>query len=156
MAATSGPARYQYHNNLGHGANEALNFKNVQIDTRVGTQDQDYIKGFPAVESELGVNLELQQGTPWTRAINNTALSAIRVRLSVPTLSKADTSNGDIKGHSVQYAIDLSTDGGSFVTVLNSAFTGKTSTKYVRSHRIDLPAASSGWIVRVRRITPQA
>lgn len=134
----------------------SLNFKNVQIDTRVGTQDQDYIKGFPAVESELGVNLELQQGTPWTRAINNTALSAIRVRLSVPTLSKADTSNGDIKGHSVQYAIDLSTDGGSFVTVLNSAFTGKTSTKYVRSHRIDLPAASSGWIVRVRRITPQA
>ncbi|WP_448673365.1 host specificity protein J [Pseudoxanthomonas mexicana] len=134
----------------------SLNFKNVQIDTRVGTQDQDYIKGFPAVESELGVNLELQQGTPWTRAINNTALSAIRVRLSVPTLSKADASNGDIKGHSVQYAIDLSTDGGSFVTVLNSAFTGKTSTKYVRSHRIDLPAASSGWIVRVRRITPQA
>lgn len=134
----------------------SLNFKNVQIDTRVGTQDQDYIKGFPAVESELGVNLELQYGTPWTRAINNTSLSAIRVRLSVPTLSKADTSNGDIKGHSVQYAIDLSTDGGSFVTVLNSAFTGKTSTKYVRSHRIDLPAASSGWIVRVRRLTAQA
>lgn len=133
-----------------------LNFKNVQVDTRVGTQDQDYIKGFPSVESELGVNLELQFGTPWTRAITNTALSAIRVRISTPMLQQQDTTNGDVKGYSVAYAIDLSTDGGTFQTVLTSAITGKTTTKYVRPHRIDLPTAASGWIVRVRRLTPQA
>lgn len=137
-------------------ADGSLNFKNVQVDTRVGTQDQEYIKGFPAVESELGVNLELQYGTPWTRGINNVALSAVRLRLSTPALSQANTTNGDISGYTVAYAIDLSTDGGSFQTVLNSAFTGKTTSKYVRSHRIDLPNANSGWVIRVRRLTPQA
>lgn len=134
-------------------ADGSLNFKNVQIDTRVGTQDQDYIKGFPSVESELGVGVELTQGTPYTRAINNLSLDAVRVRLSTPTLTKTNTSTGDVTGTSVSYAIDLATDGGSFQTVLTSAFTGKTTSKYERSHRIDLPSATTGWTLRVRRLT---
>jgi predicted phage tail protein len=32
--------------------------------------------------------------------------------------------------------------------------TGKTTTKYQRSTRIDLPAATTGWTIRVTRITP--
>lgn len=137
-------------------ADNSLNFKNIQIDTRVGTQDQDYIKGFPSVESELGVSVELLFGTAWTRSITNTALDAVRVRLSVPALSRTDTATGDVKGASVSYAIDLATDGGAYATVITSAFTGKTTTKYERSHRIDLPPASTGWMIRVRRLTPNS
>lgn len=137
-------------------ADGSLNFKNIQIDTRVGTQDQEYIKGFPSIESELGVGVELLFGAAWTRSITNTALDAVRVRLSVPALSRTDTATGDVKGTSVGYAIDLATDGGAYAAVITSAFTGKTTTKYERSHRIDLPAASSGWMVRVRRLTPNS
>jgi len=37
--------------------------------------------------------------------------------------------------------------------MLTSAFTGKTTSKYERSHRIDLPAATTGWVLRVTRLT---
>ncbi|MDT1832009.1 host specificity protein, partial [Acinetobacter baumannii] len=32
----------------------------------------------------------------------------------------------------------------------------KTSANYERAHRIDLPKADSGWLIRVRRITPNS
>ncbi|MCG4788573.1 hypothetical protein L0N33_24930, partial [Roseburia faecis] len=37
-----------------------------------------------------------------------------------------------------------------------TAIDGKTTTKYERSHRIDLPTATTGWQVRVRRLTPNS
>lgn len=137
-------------------SDDSLNFKNVQVDFREGTFEQEHIPGFPAVENEIGVSTELVYDTPWVRAITNTDLSAVSIRLSVPALSKADTSNGDILGHTVAYAIDLKTGLDDYVEVLKGSFTGKTTTKYERGHRIDLPASETGWTIRVRRLTPQA
>ncbi len=134
----------------------SANFQNVSVAYRLGTQDQDYIPGFPAAESETAVGVTLTSSTPWARAISNTQLSAVRIRLSVPALSKTNTSNGDITGYRIEYAIDLSINGGSYQQVMSSAFDGKTTNKYERSHRIDLPPATTGWSVRVRRITPNA
>jgi predicted phage tail protein len=135
----------------------SYNFRGFQYQTRSGTQDQSYIPGFPEVENELGVSVELKSSAPWVRGINNLQLSAVRVRLSVAQLSEADSSNGNVNGYRVEYAIDISTDGGSFVTVVSAAFDGKATSKYSRSHRLDLPNATvSGWQVRVRRITPNA
>ncbi|AVQ10151.1 putative tail tip fiber protein [Siphoviridae environmental samples] len=132
-----------------------FNFQNVSIDTRSGTQDQSYIPGFPSVENEVIVGVELRAENPVVRSVSGSDLSAVRVRLSVDALQKVDTSNGDTVGYSVSYAIDVATDGGAYTTVLNSAFTGKTTTRYERSHRIDLPAGSQ-WQIRVRRLTPNA
>ncbi|MGY2221854.1 phage tail protein [Pseudomonas gingeri] len=137
-------------------ADGSLNFSGVALDTRYGSQDQTYIPGFPAVESESVVAVELRSDQPWTKSISNLQLSAVRIRLSVSRLAQTNTSNGDTNGYTVQYAIDVATDGGSFVPVVNAAFSGKTSSKYERSHRIDLPAAKAGWTVRVRRITPNS
>ncbi|WP_051971854.1 phage tail protein [Massilia sp. 9096] len=137
-------------------ADGTSNFKGVTIDFRSGTQAQDYIPGFPDVESEVSVNTELKSGSPWVHAINNTALSAIRITLGVPALSKADTSNGDILGYQVAYQVELATDGGAYAVVLSNAFNGKTTSLYQRTARIDLPHATSGWQVRVTRLTPNA
>jgi len=137
-------------------ADGTMNFTGVSVDFRAGTQLQDYIPGFPAAEQTSGVGTELKFGTPWVRAVNNRSLSAVRVMLGVNGLSKANTSNGDIGGHTVAYAIDLQTDGGAWVEVVNTSFTGKTTQQYRRTHRIDLPVAMSGWVVRVRRLTPNA
>jgi len=137
-------------------ADGSLNFQNVAVDYRSGTQDQDHIPGFPSVDNETTVGVELTYTTPWTRAIANTQISAVRVQLSVLGLSKADTSNGNINGYRVEYAIDLSTDGGAFQRVMSSAFDGKKTNKYARTHRIDLPPAVNGWTVRVSRLTPNA
>ena len=136
-------------------ADGAFNFQNVSVDTRSGTQDQTYIPGFPSVENEVGVEVELRSDAPVVRSVSGSDLSAIRVRLAVPGLQKTDTTNGDTVGYSISYAIDISVDGGAYNTVVNSAFTGKTTTQYERSHRIDLPAGSQ-WQVRIRRLTPNA
>ncbi len=140
-------------------ANEdgTLNFSNVSIDFRTGTQWQDPLPGFPASENTIGVNTELKATQPWVRLFTNRQLSAVRVTLAVEGLSRADTSNGDINGYRVEYAIDVSRDGGAYQQVLASAFDGKTTQRYARSHRIDLPAgAQQGWSVRVRRLTANA
>lgn len=132
-----------------------FNFQNVAVETRSGTQDQSYIPGFPSVENEVIVGVELTANTPIVRTVSGSDLSAVRVRVAVDSLQKVDTSNGDTVGYSVSYAIDVATDGGAYTTVLNSAFTGKTTTQYERSHRIDLPAGSQ-WQIRIRRLTPNA
>lgn len=132
-----------------------FNFQNVAVETRSGTQDQSYIPGFPSVENEVIVGVELRADTPIVRAVSGSDLSAVRVRVAVDSLQKVDTSNGDTVGYSVSYAIDVATDGGAYTTVLNSAFTGKTTTQYERSHRIDLPPGSQ-WQIRIRRLTPNA
>jgi len=133
--------------------NGTLNFQGAKIWTRTGSQDQEYLPGYPAVESELGVGVELKDDTPYVRSINNSQLSAVSIRLSVRGLKQQNASNGDTTGYYVAYAIDLSTSGGPYVQVLSSAFNGKTSAKYERSHRINLPASSSNWQIRVRRLT---
>ena len=136
-------------------ADGSLNFTGVQVEFRSGTVFQSYIPGYPAAESSTEVNTELKFGTPWVRSFSNSSLSAVRLTLGVNGLSKADTSEG-IKGYSVAYAIDLQTAGGAWVEVVNNAFTGKTTNSYRRTHRIDLPATSGGWNLRVRRLTAQA
>jgi len=138
-----------------NGPNGESAFTGVQWEVRYGTPDQAYIKGLPSVDNEIGVGVELKQATPWVRSVTNLDLSAVRIRVSWPTLLETK-SNGDRVGTAVAYAIDLSTDGGEWETVVNGQLNDKTTTKYERSHRIDLPAAESGWQVRVRRITPDS
>ncbi|HBU6575765.1 TPA: host specificity protein J, partial [Citrobacter amalonaticus] len=59
-------------------------------------------------------------------------------------------------GYSINYAIDLQTDGGAWQTVINTRVTGKTTSGYERSHRIALPQAGTTWTVRLRKITADA
>lgn len=133
-----------------------LNFNGVAFQVRPGTQDQEFIPGYGGVESDTSIATELKSNTPWIREITETDLTAVRITLQVDALQKSNTSNGDINGYSIQYAIDVSTDGAAYVTALNSAFSGKTTGPYQRSHRIDLPHATTGWNVRVRRLTSNA
>ncbi|RSS48264.1 host specificity protein J, partial [Streptomyces sp. WAC06614] len=140
-------------------ANEdgSLNFSGASIDFRTGTQWQDPLPGFPASESTIGINAELKSSQPWTRLFTNLQASAVRVTLAVEGLRRADTKNGDINGYRVEYVIELNTDGAGYQVVLSTAFDGKTTQRYARSHRIDLPAgAQQGWSVRVRRLTANA
>lgn len=131
------------------------NFPGVRWEFRPGTPHQDYIPGMPDVENEITVSTELTSDRDWVRAVTNTQLSAVRLRFSWAQLQKQQD-NGDVVGYRIEYAIDVATDGGAYQEVLRTAVDGKTTTKYERSHRIDLPAATTGWQVRVRRLTPNS
>lgn len=131
------------------------NFSGVKWEFRKGTQDQTYIAGMPQVDNELAVGTTVTTTAPWTRQFTNLSLDAIRIKLSLP-VQYFYKDNGDMVGTVTEYAIDLSTDGGAWKTVVNGKFDGKTTTEYQRDHRIDLPKSTSGWSVRVRRITADA
>ncbi|EPU1834853.1 host specificity protein J [Enterobacter hormaechei] len=131
------------------------NFSGVTWEFRAGTQAQKYIQGIPGTENEISVGTEVTSATAWTRTFTNTQLSAVRLRLKWPSLFKQED-DGDLVGYSVNYAIDLQTDGGTWQTVLNTSVTGKTTSGYERSHRIDLPQAGSTWTIRLRKITADA
>ena len=129
------------------------NFPNVKWDWRPGSVDQTYIPGIPAVENETSLNVELRSDSPWVRSITNIQLSAVRLRFAWPALQRQDD-QGNVVGYRIDYAIDVATDGGPYQQVFPDAVDGKTTTRYERSRRVDLPTATTGWLIRVRRLTP--
>lgn len=129
-----------------------MNFPNVKWEWRSGAVDQSYIQGIPSVENETTISTELRSGTPWVRAITNTQLSAVRVRFAWPALQSVDA-GGNINGYAIGYKVELATDGGTYQEVLNEAVSGKTTSLYERTRRINLPRATTGWLLRITRLT---
>lgn len=136
-------------------ANGNVNFPGVKWEWRTGGIDQSYIQGIPAVESETTVGVELRSDAPFTRSLSNIQLSAVRPRLDWPRIFQQDSS-GNTNGYTIEYAIDIATDGGAYVEAHRGAVSGKSMNGYQRSVRVDLPASESGWMMRIRRITQNA
>lgn len=133
----------------------SLNFGGVKWEWRSGTTDQTYIQGLPEVSTEYNVGVELEFGTPWVRNITKTELDAVRVTFQWPALLE-QKQNGDTIGVSMDYSIEISTDGGAFVEYQRYNINGKTNTSYERTHRVTLPTASTGWTIRAKKLTPDS
>ncbi|WP_426182912.1 phage tail protein [Pseudomonas sp. TWRC1-2] len=129
-----------------------INFPNVKWEWRAGAVDQTYIQGIPSVANETTIGTELRSGTPWVRSISNTQLSAVRVRFAWPALQSVDAGS-NINGYAIGYKIELATDGGAYQEVLSEGVSGKTTSLYERSRRIDLPRATAGWLLKITRLT---
>nr|MBF4337830.1 host specificity protein J [Vibrio anguillarum] len=111
-----------------------------------------YIQGFPAVESETAIGVELKSDAPWTRSFNDGQISAVIIRFRWPSLQE-QKDNGDVVGYSIDYRVEVSTDGGPYIVASQQGVTGKTTSNYERSVRINLPSGN-GWVVKVTRLTP--
>lgn len=131
------------------------NFTGVTANFRPGTNDQTYIEGFNEVSNQIEVGVELKVN-PWVRSITNLDLDAVTIILRWGALRTTNATTGDVTGVTIKYAIDVSTDGGAYAEMISAQISDKTSTNYERPHRIDLPQATSGWNIRVRRLTPPA
>ncbi|WP_048769197.1 TipJ family phage tail tip protein [Oligella urethralis] len=134
----------------------SFNFEDVTVSTRLGTQAQEPIKGFPASENEITLNLQVKYGQPVVRTFTNEDLTSLVVRVSTPALMNTNKSNGDINGHSIPFNIELKTDDGLFRVVHSDSFKGKTSAKYSRSIEISLPRNAKSWTVRINRLSKDA
>ncbi len=136
------------------------NFENFILDIRHGTVDQAHVPGQPGVENEValagGSGVELKYNEPFTQAITNPDLSAVRVKIYVPQLQRADSANNRLDGDRVVIRYELSTDDSAFVAVYEEAIDGKTRNGYERSTTIYLPEATTGWMLRATRLTPDA
>ncbi|MCK3852084.1 phage tail protein [Pseudomonas sp. W2Jun17] len=136
------------------GEDGTINYPGVKWQFRSGELNQERLEGISESSNEIDVKKELQYGTPWLHTITNAVADAIRLRFSWPTLRKQDSA-GNIDGVRIDYAVDISTDGGPFLEVLTSFVDRKNLTEYERAHRIELPAGSR-WTIRARRLTPEA
>ena len=136
-------------------ADGSANFTGVTLVSRSGTQQQSYIPGFSSVENEISVGVEAKYAQAVVRTISDGDIDAVRVKVSIPTLTYQNPTNGDLGGSSVNFAIDVQSSGAGFVQVVNDTVSGKTTTKYQRSYYVPL-AGNAPWDIRVRRITADA
>jgi len=117
---------------------------------RLGTQDQSYISGFASSENPVSVNAAIgdDDGDSIVRTITDPDLDAVIVRLQFPQLYVV--SNG-LKATSIEYTIEVQPDGGSYSTKVDTAVSGKCTSAYERSHRIEL-TGSAPWNIRITRV----
>jgi len=130
----------------------SYNFTGVTLETRPGTQQQSYVPGFSSVENEVAVGVECKANQPVVRSINDPDVDAVRIKVSIPTLTLQDTTHGALNGTSVSYEIDVQARGAGYVQILADTVSGKTTSRYQRSYYIPLTGAGP-WDVRLRRIT---
>ena len=134
-------------------SNLSYNFRGLNLDPRLGYPDQDPIPGLSRTEQEVLVGVEIKAGLPIVRTINDNNADAVFVKITIPNLSSIDLDTGDTKGTSVQIKIELKQDGGVFETKVIDTISGKTTSSYERSYRIELPNGGNPYEIRVSRLT---
>ena len=134
-------------------ADTKFNFKDVTFKSKFGTSNQTAMSGIPAESrSPTGVGVIVTASTPVTRQITNTDVDAVIVTLTWPQIQVAKD-NGDLKGDTVEYKIQIQQDSGGYVDKISSSVSGRTADAYQRDHRIDLTSGFTTVDVRVVRVT---
>jgi predicted phage tail protein len=135
--------------------NGTYNFEDVEIYTRTGTQDQDYIPFTPGPEDIKTVGVTVVKDVPVTRSITDVDVDAVRVTISIPSLQRIDSGSGDTLGTSVALEIAIQYASAGFTTVVSDTITGRTADEYRKDYLIELerPNPSDTVDVRVTRIT---
>lgn len=136
-------------------ADGSYNFSDVTWHFRPGTQNQLPITGssaFDAISSPVAVSVQLKKDRPHSVTIANPLANQVMVVMAVPSLMSQDKTTGDINGSSVSYRIEMSINGGAFINVGSHTISGKTRSRYQRSHMIDLPPGGLR-VIRVVRET---
>lgn len=126
-------------------ADGSYNFSNVEMEGRLGTQDQDVIPEFNAVEKEVAVGVEVKKTTPITRTVTDGSVNRIRMKLGVQALFEQND-QGDTNPTTVDLKITVGT------REIPFTFHGKYSNPYSRAIEIsDLPAVP--FTIKVERVT---
>ena len=128
------------------------NFNGVDIQLRKGHPDQDPVSGFPAATNEVTVGAEVKYNKPITRAVTNPDADAVRVTLTFPSTVETDKSSGDSRKTTIEFAIDIQPNGGSFSEAGRWSLNFKNASAVQKSYRLAL-TGTGPWNVRVRRIT---
>jgi hypothetical protein len=134
-------------------ANGTLNFQNVTVYTRNGTQDQAYIPGSADIEDEKPVGVQVSQATPVTQTISAPNVDAARITITVPQL-QSFTNEGDINGTDVRLQIAVQYGGGGYTTVIDDTIAGRTADTYQRDYLVGLVTTPAD--IRLTRITPDS
>ena len=123
----------------------SYNFKNVQVEGRVGGQVQDLMAGFNTSEKEVGVGALVKKNLPLTRTVTDAKVSRLRLTIGVQSLFKQED-NGDTNGTTVNFIITIGS------RTYPVSISGKYSSQYLQHHTFNnLPSVP--FIVKVERTT---
>ena len=134
-------------------ADTDFNFQDITFKSKFGTSNQTAMRGIPAESrSPTAVAVEVTTSTPVTRQITNTDVDAVIVTLTWPQIQVAED-DGDIRGDTVEYKIQIQHDSGGFVDKIVASVSGRTADAYARDHRIELTSGFTTVDIRVVRVT---
>ena len=133
------------------------NFEDVSLQSRNGTASQSIISGFDQALSTFNVGVQVTKADPnvgVTRTVaTSDSVTGVRVVIKLPALQHIED-DGDIVGTSLNFKIQMQTDGGGFVDKINDTIKGRTGDLYKKQYYIPLPATFSSAVeIRVLRIT---
>ncbi|HHE3587019.1 TPA: host specificity protein J [Pasteurella multocida] len=114
-------------------SDDSFNFKNVEAQGCIGTQDQDVLEGFNTSEKEIAVSTQVKKLTPITRTITDRKVSRLRLTLGVQSLFHQND-KGDVYGSKVDFTVTIGER--SHLVSIN----GKYSSQYLKQVEFgDLP-----------------
>jgi len=90
-----------------------------------------------------------------TKQIDTSNVDAVIVTLTWPQIQVLED-DGDVRGDTVKYAIQVRTDSNAYETKIEASVSGRTADSYSREHRIELDSYTGTVDVRVLRITPDS
>ena len=133
----------------------SFNFKDVSFETRTGTSSQTTIPitRDVSVTKTTGFST-IVQATPGVIQITDSDVDAVSIQITVPALQRL-TDEGDIFGESVELAIAVQYQGGSYQTVVSGnkgTIAGRTPDTYIRDYLINL-SGNFPVNIKVTRIT---
>ncbi|WKS98727.1 phage tail protein [Gallibacterium salpingitidis] len=115
-------------------ADGSYNFRNMELQGTIGSQEQDIMRGFNTSEREVPVGVEVKKNAPIVRTINDSKVNRLRITVGVRSLFD-QKENGDTVGTTVNLLIRVG-ESERQVTI-----SGKYSAQYLRQIVIDnLPA----------------
>lgn len=133
--------------------NVTYNFSGVSVQTRTGTQVQDYLSGFDEVSSVTAVNVVVQQATPVVRTITDVTTDGVRITISIPQLQHLNT-NGDVNGSVFRFQIAVQRNGGGYTVAVDDTIRGRTTSLYQRNYLLTgLSAGPFPIDIKLTRIT---
>jgi predicted phage tail protein len=129
------------------------NFHDFTLDFAPGTQYQGVLGNFTDVQSTYAVGIQItDQSGAIVRSFSDLNADSVVVTLSTPQLTSVD-SKGNIHGYHVDFTIELSANGGNYVTVVADSISGKCTTPYQRSYIIGL-SGTPPYSLRVTKTSP--
>ncbi|NNI15501.1 host specificity protein [Pasteurella multocida] len=125
-------------------SDDSYNFKNVEAQGRIGTQDQEVMEGFNTSEKEIAVSTQVKKLTPITRTVTDRKVSRLRLTLGVQSLFHQNE-KGDTYGSKVDFTITIG-ERSHLVSI-----SGKYSSQYLKQVEFgDLPPVP--FQVKVERV----
>lgn len=137
------------------------NYEGTQVQGRSGYLDQGHISGFSGSNEQVNVSIEVTKDAPGAviKSFHSSVVDAVSINMFTPAMIHTNSSNGDVNGTTIDFKIYMRKDfAGAWDLLKSPSFKGKTTSKYEKSYRIDIPPdwkteGFSAISIKVERVT---